>query len=77
MSQFIQIQQNDTIILTRFIEYLQEQGLSVGREGTYMGEGIRSSYKKYNTEDVLSDFKNSTANYPVEMSASVRTVQLA
>lgn len=63
MSQFIQVQQNDTVILTRFIEYLQKQGLSVGREGTYMGEGIWSSFEKYNVEVVLSDFKNSTTNY--------------
>jgi hypothetical protein len=65
MSQFIQIQQKDTVILTRFIEYLQEKGLSVGREGTYLGEGIWSSFEKYNAEEVLSDFKNTTASYPV------------
>ena len=65
MSQFIQIQQNDTVILTRFIEYLQKQGLSIGRQGTYMGDGVWSSFEKYKAEEVLSDFKNSTANYPV------------
>ncbi|GAB3891825.1 hypothetical protein GCM10028803_04030 [Larkinella knui] len=72
MSQFIQIQQNDTVILNRFVEYLQKQGLCVGREGTYLGEGIWSSFEKHNTEQVLSDFKNSIANYPVQPSATVR-----
>ncbi|GAB3935226.1 hypothetical protein [Larkinella terrae] len=75
MSQIIQIQQNDTVFLTRFVEYLQKQGLSVGREGIYMGEGIWSSFEKYNTDEVLSDFINSTANYPVKTPNSSRMIQ--